>query len=106
MNKFNKRKQHKYATIIKMKKKIILLIVMVILIILSYFVIQKYHLTGNSIRDPYIHTKAICNESNFCQDYEIVCQSDKLIAKSEITGAFVQQDSNWQDPRENKNLCD
>ena len=51
---------------------------------------------------PYTHTKAICDEKNYCQDYEIECQGKQVIRMSPITGAFFQQSSEWQDPRDEK----
>ncbi len=45
------------------------------------------------------HTKAICTEDNFCQDYEIFCKNQEVISISPITGAAVQFSGNWEDPR-------
>ena len=57
----------------------------------------------------YSYTKAICNETNYCQDYEIACKNGEVISKSPITGAAVQFSTNWKDPRDNEaieKLCD
>lgn len=54
------------------------------------------------------HTKAICDEQNLCQDYEIFCKNQEIIGMSPITGAVVQFPENWQDPRDDKiknSLC-
>jgi hypothetical protein len=54
-------------------------------------------------------TKAICNENNYCQDYEIVCANKTVISKTPLTGMAVQFSSNWKDPRDKEsieNLCD
>jgi len=50
---------------------------------------------------PYTHsfTKAICTDTNFCQDFEIVCKYNQQIKISPITGASIQLDSAWEDPR-------
>jgi len=42
-----------------------------------------------------------------CQDYEIYCKKDKLISIAPITGAVIQFNEDWQDPRtqEQKELC-
>jgi len=63
--------------------------------------------TGNAVQDTYSYTKAICNKTNYCVDYEIACQNNQPIGISP-TGAAVQQSENWIDPRgENasENLC-
>jgi len=44
-------------------------------------------------------TKAICDDKNFCQDYEIKCEGDTVRSISPITGAAVQFDESWTDPR-------
>ena len=51
---------------------------------------------------PYTHsyTKAICTESNYCQDYHIFCREEKVISMIQITGAAVQFSENWEDPRD------
>src|SRR3989344_3770726 len=51
---------------------------------------------------PNLHawTKAICDKDNFCQDYLIECNGETPSKISPITGASVQFDSLWQDPRD------
>lgn len=44
------------------------------------------------------HTKAICDK-NSCQDYVIVCNESELVSRTPITGAVIQIDSDWEDPR-------
>lgn len=51
-----------------------------------------------------MHTKAICNSTNFCQDYIITCIGNKTISKNPITGAVVQHDKDWIDPRVDKDM--
>jgi len=87
-----------------MKKLIILSVILfLILIILLAFLIAK----PEKDLDLYTHTKAICNETNYCQDYQISCNSKGIIMSTPITGAAVQFPENWKDPRnENeKKLC-
>ena len=90
-----------------MKKTIIIFIIILIIIItLSILVIfLKPNLTGKSIENQedknyYTYTKAICNSSNYCQDNEITCQDNQVISITPLTGAVVQFDSNWKDPRD------
>ena len=47
----------------------------------------------------YSHTKAICNETNYCQDYHISCDEKRAIIIAPITGAVVQFPEDWKDPR-------
>ena len=46
----------------------------------------------------YSFTKAICNENNYCEDYEIVCNNNE-ISKLTPTGFAVQFPKQWEDPR-------
>ncbi|MFB6246699.1 MAG: hypothetical protein ABEI74_03865 [Candidatus Pacearchaeota archaeon] len=65
-------------------------------------------ITGQTtkIPDKYTHTKALCNESNFCQDHKITCKNGTVQETSPITGATVQHTEDWKDPRKNpKELC-
>ena len=60
---------------------------------------------------PNLHawTKAICDKDNFCQDYFIECQDQEPLRISPITGAAIQFQNNWQDPRtleQRKRLCE
>ena len=90
-----------------MEKSTILLVVLLIILVgalgfISNNFVQKY-ITGSAIEDfQYLYTKAICDENNFCQDYEIVCKGNELISQTPVTGAFLQQDINWKDPRTNE----
>lgn len=64
-----------------------------------------------NIQTPNSHawTKAICNKDNFCQDYIIECDKETPTKLSPITGASVQFDNDWQDPRsleQRERLCE
>ncbi len=83
-----------------MKK--ILLIGLVLVLILAGFLTIISSSSGNYIRVPqytHSHTKAICNEQNLCQDYEIFCENKDIIYIIPITGAVVQFAEDWEDPR-------
>jgi len=45
------------------------------------------------------HTKAICNQTNYCQDYQISCDEERTIMTTPITGAVIQFPEDWVDPR-------
>lgn len=85
-----------------------------ILIVISFalvgvlsFSILRTSITGGTIEDDYYtYTKAICDENNYCQDYEIVCRNGNVEKINPITGAAVQNPTNWEDPRVESGLCD
>jgi hypothetical protein len=81
----------------------VLAIVMTLSLIMILFTDSKP--TENN---QYTYTKAICNETNYCQDYEITCQNNQVLRMNPITGASVQFSQDWQDPRdENSNaVCE
>jgi hypothetical protein len=45
-----------------------------------------------------VWTKAICDDGNFCVDYEVTCQ-DGLVVHLEKTAFSAQYESDWVDPR-------
>ena len=88
---------------------IILLTALIIILFVLIFFLSKY-ITGNIIAgnvikeqetnlNSYMYTKAICNESNYCQDYEITCQENQTKSIMPITGAVIQHSQDWEDPR-------
>jgi hypothetical protein len=83
-----------------------LIIIILILIIIASFLFIRSNLTGETIKDHYTYTKAICDENNFCQDYEITCRNKEVISMEPITGATIKHSNTWQDPREQKELCE
>ena len=54
--------------------------------------------------DYYSHTKAICNETNYCQDYIISCDKERAIMITPLTGAVIQNSEDWQDPRDEQEI--
>ena len=92
-----------------MKKSTIILIILIIIISIIVISITPFlnliPLTGKaaeSVDKTRTYTKAICNESNFCQDNIIACDGNKTISITPITGAVVQHPENWEDPRDEK----
>lgn len=87
------------------KKALIIIISILILITaLLFFVNNRQKVTGSIIQE-YSHTKAVCNSSNYCQDYEITCKGNETISASPVTGAVVQFSDDWEDPRNKSDLC-
>jgi len=93
-----------------MKKLIILTLLTLILIFLFLFTLNKT-ITGNIISEStekrtnfYSYTKAICNETNYCQDYEIICENNKTISINPVTEAVAQFDKDWRDARSQEQI--
>lgn len=91
-----------------MRKEII--IILAILILSAGIVIMVLHGPSDKTSTNYIHshTKAICDKNNYCQDYEIVCENEKIVDMNP-TGAIVQFPDEWHDPRDNETkekLCE
>lgn len=86
------------------KIKISLLVLLIILILTLTIILTQ---SKESNLDYYTRTKAICNETNYCQDYQVSCNEKRIIMTTPITGAFIQFDKSWQDPRSEleKKLC-
>ena len=71
---------------------------MILLLILATLI--TFLLTNSEdYLDYYSHTKAICNETNYCQDYQISCDEERAIMITPITGAAIQNSEDWTDPR-------
>ena len=84
-----------------MKKTLLIGLVLVLIFLISVLLIGPVQSNYLKIVPEYTHshTKAICDENNYCEDYEIFCK-DKKVVKMSPTGAAVQYSSNWQDPRD------
>jgi len=76
------------------------------------FLVSAFFISGLELQNPeenwaeervYNHsfTKAFCDSTNFCRDFVIFCK-DKEVLALKFTGAAVQLQENWQDPRSEK----
>ena len=83
-------------------KKTIIFIEILIICLMTILLIGPVQSNYIEIVPEYTHshTKAICNEQNLCQDYEIFCENNEIVKMSPITGAVVQFAEDWQDPRD------
>ena len=94
-----------------MKKTGILVIgLIIILILLTTFLLALTTPDFSLSNYPHIfsYTKAMCDSANFCWDYEIHCENERILKISPITGATVQFSPAWKDPRDEesiKNMC-
>ena len=84
---------------------IFLLILALILLIGGVFLVifGEKNLTGRVIISEYSYTKAVCNESNYCEDYEVVCDAENVKSLTP-TGYVVQLSEDWVDERDDKNF--
>jgi hypothetical protein len=93
------------------KRTIRALILFLLFILFAFFFYLNYKdskifKTDDEFLYTHSYTKAICNGTNFCEDYYFICKESRLIEMTP-TGASIQQDKNWKDPREkNENLCE
>ena len=90
-----------------MKKYLIILILIFINLILILLLIN-FNLTGRVIETETNNistfTKAICDNNNYCQDYIIECEGNKTISIKSITGATIQFNPEWEDPRNEEEI--
>ncbi len=96
------------------KTSIAIIILLIVLAIIIFFYINNT-ITGKTIEEDeydslknYSYTKAICDKTKFCQDYEIKCQDKEVISVVALTGAVAQFSPDWEDPRsedERDRLC-
>ncbi len=84
---------------------IITLLILTGILILSVF--NFFQVTGNIISNQYTYTKAVCNSSNYCEDYKIACEGNNLVSFIP-TGVAIQLGKDWKDSRNKeliKKLC-
>ena len=43
-------------------------------------------------------TKAVCDDTNYCEDYEVNCEENQVKSFTP-TGMAIQNPASWQDPR-------
>ena len=86
-------------------KKILIILgaVLIILIGILSFTFLDGDITGQTIQDNYTYTTAVCDENNFCEDYEVTCKGKEVLDISP-TGFTIQNPENWEDPRDPENI--
>ncbi len=84
-------------------KTLLLILIILLILVLTIILIKP----EESNLNYYTQTKAICNETNYCQDYYISCNTKGVIKATPITGAVIQHDFSWKDPRNDteRELC-
>ena len=101
-----------------MQKKIFLLglfFLIALLLVVGFFMpdeTKENNLTGelatlSSNPGSFSKTIAVCNSSNFCQDYKIICRNEEELERIPVPGATIQKPPEWVDDRglDYENLC-
>jgi hypothetical protein len=63
-------------------------------------------ISGKSVYETpygYMYTKAVCDESRYCEDYQIFCEDESLV-RMVATGMAVQMPAHWEDPRDRETI--
>ncbi len=91
-----------------MKKTVALAIFIISLILVGTLglTLGQIYIIGNVQEEKfaYSYTKAVCDEKNYCEDYEIICGENNML-EFNLTGFAVQFSQEWKDPR-NKNAIE
>lgn len=86
-------------------KKTIIALILLTLAVITYLILPSLNLTGRvTTTDLYSYSTAICDENKHCEDYLVECNGT-LLRKLSATGFTIQQDSNWEDPRNKTEFC-
>lgn len=87
-------------------KHVLFLIVGLLAVGSALVLVVNQGITGFASQESefdYTWTKAIC-EGNTCRDYEITCKDGEAIEINPVSG-FVVFDPDWEDLREDTELC-
>ncbi len=82
----------------------VILIVLAVAMAFLFGQIMQNKAASESVHITHTFTKAICDGTNYCQDYVVVCNGNSILGLNAITGAAVQFDSDWQDPRNDQEI--
>ncbi len=88
------------------EEKIVAIVLIVVAIILAIFLVKLIQDRPEKIDiySTHSHTKAICDSTNYCQDYYIECNGKAIVSMNPITGAAIQFDNGWTDPRNDSEI--
>jgi len=84
---------------------IILILCLVSLVLITTFSSQitMKIIEKREIKNLHGFTKAVCDNQNYCEDYEIVCEQ-KQVKSFTPTGMAIQNPSSWQDSRTSEQI--
>lgn len=81
------------------KKYLSIFFLFILFLGILFLMFGNVSLTGETVQSQYNFIKAVCDENNLCQNYEIHCLNEQVIAQIPIQGSEKQYDENWIDPR-------
>lgn len=97
-------------------KKVMGLLIALLIVTAGAIIFTVFNIAfGSSLDDEenlpynYSYTKAICTDSNLCQDNVIYCKNKQVVEMVPLVESTTQFSQNWQDPRsqyEIDRLCD
>ena len=76
-----------------------ILILILILILVAAITIISSNIKKEQTLYTSSWTKAVCTQDNYCEDYEIICNGNKIVRMTP-TGAAIQFSKDWKDPRD------
>jgi predicted ester cyclase len=85
-------------------KILIMGLILGVLIISLILVVSAKKEKSAELGNNYTWTKAVCDSSNFCQDYIIECKNKNMISMIPITGSATRFSDNWHDPRSQERI--
>jgi hypothetical protein len=91
-----------------MKTRDIVLVAVFAIIAMALFTLMFFYILEKTTnpQNNYSYTRAMCNATNYCQDYEVNCSNGDILNIKPISQASVQHSLSWKDPRETpQDLC-
>ena len=82
----------------KSTQNLVLALIIIALVLGFFITLISAKIDEKNYSNTYSFTKAVCDEKNYCEDYEIKCENGKL-AKFSPTGFTIQNSNDWTDPR-------
>jgi hypothetical protein len=86
-----------------MKNKTVIFCLAFIFLLAGLGIFYAKNAVSNIIEGENLFTKAICDNKNYCEDYEILCKGKEVI-KLTPTGAAIQFPEDWKDPRHKEEI--
>lgn len=87
-----------------MQKEVVSITILLVIMAIAISVLAINFIQANTTEDiefeTHSYAKAICDQTNYCQDYIVRCNKDQVLSINPITGAAVQFPHDWQDPRD------
>ena len=95
----------------KTQKTLIISLMTILLLLTGFTLLKNLDITGKIVENKgegvieETYTKAICNSTNYCQDYRIYCSGNKVLKIVQLENS-IQFNETWKDPRKTPDkLC-